>query len=301
MQKPPTWELTEAVHTTAIAPIHVPIVAGTSTTIPHSGMFGPHDFGPNHIVIANSNTIDNTKKILEQEYLTRVSLLAQTVEQELAATRLEGSTHALPPADAIIRELGVRNTLVQRKTAGLHQQIALAHQFYGTDPLDRSLLDFYRQASTIEPRVMPGGVAMQTWATSYRAAYEARLLLQSIQMLNQQHTNVLHWLNAVQVNDQARLAVEQEARRAAAELAHINEQAAANAREQLRLAALAEAQRLAVEQARVAAEAAARQVAAERAHLAALAEAKRLADLLAAEAERHAREQPPPPTAARQN
>ncbi|MGE8145643.1 S-type pyocin domain-containing protein [Pseudomonas frederiksbergensis] len=277
MQKPPTWELTEAVHTTAIAPLHIPITAGTSSVIPHSGMFGPHNFGPNHIVIANSNTIDATKKSLEQDYQTRTSQLPQSIEQELAATRLEGTTHPLPPAEAIIRELGVRNTLLIRKTADFHQKTALANQFYGGDPLNRSLMEFYQTATATGRQVMPGGSEMQAWEASYRAAYDARLLSQSIQMLNQQHVEVHKWLAAVQANDRERIAAEQQAQHAAAELARINEQAAVHAREQARLAALAEAQRVAVEQARVAAEAAAQQVAAEQARLAALAEAQRLA------------------------
>jgi hypothetical protein len=109
-------------------------------------------------------------------------------------------------------------------------------------------------------------------------------------MLNQQHVNVVNWLAAVQANDHARMAAEQEARRIAAELARINEQAEILAREQARLAALAETQRLATEQALVAAEAAARQVAAEQARLAALAEAQRQAELLRVEAERQEHE-----------
>jgi hypothetical protein len=128
------------------------------------------------------------------------------------------------------------------------------------------------------------------WSQSYRAAHEARLLSQAIQLLNQQQVNVLNWLAAVQTDDQARMAAEQEARRIATELARINEQAETLAREQARLAALAEAQRLAIEQALVAAEAAARQVAAEQAQLAALAEAQRQAELLRVEAERQEHE-----------
>ena len=115
MQKPPTWELTEAVHTTAVAPIHIPVASGTSTTIPNSGMFGPHNFGPHNLVIINSKTIDATKAALAQEYQSRTQQLSQTLEHELAATRLEGTTHPLPPAESIIRELGVRATLLQRK------------------------------------------------------------------------------------------------------------------------------------------------------------------------------------------
>jgi len=236
MQKPPTWELTEAVYTTAIAPLHVPIVPATSSTIPHSGMFGPHNFGPHHIVIANSHTIDATKKSLAQEYQTRINQLPQTIEQELAATRLEGSTHPLPPADAIIRELGVRNTLLSRKTAEFHQKTALANQFYGGDPLNRSLIEFYQTASAMGQRVMPGGIAMQAWTASYRAAHEAWLLAQSIQILNQQQVQVLNRLAAVQANDQAQAAAAK-AQRVAAERAWI-------AAEQQRLKEIADAARL---------------------------------------------------------
>jgi hypothetical protein len=291
MQKPPTWELTEAVHTTAIAPLHIPIASGTSSIIPHSGMFGPHNFGPHHIVIANSHTIDATKKSLEQEYQTRISQLPQTIEQELAATRLEGPTHPLPPADAIIRELGVRNILLSRKTADFHQKTALANQFYGGDPLNRSLIEFYQTASAMGQRVMPGGIAMQAWTASYRAAHEAWLLAQSIQLLNQQQVQVLNWLATVQANDQAqaaaaeaqriaaeraRIAAEQQRQRDVADAAH-RDRVAFFARERSRFVALHEARRPAKEQAQTAAEAAAREVAAEQARLEAQAEPLRRA------------------------
>lgn len=143
-------------------------------------------------------------------------------------------------------------------------------------------------------------VAMPAWIASYRAAYDARLLSQTIQLLNQQSVNVQNFLRAVQANDQARMAAEQQAQRVAAELARINAQAEAQAREQARIAALAQAQRLANEQAQVAAEAAARHVAAEQARLEALAEVQRQAELLHLErqqaqkqAQEHARQKPP--------
>lgn len=285
MKKPPPFELTEAVHTTALAPPGMNPVPATSLHIPNSGHFG---FEP--AVGRILNTLRTTTKTSEQEYQIRLSQLPQTIEQELAATRLEGSTHPLPPAEAIVRELGVRNRLLARKTADFHHKTALANSFYGVDPIGRPLQEFYPRALTMEKPVPANGIALKAWLASYRAAYEARLLSQSIQMLNQQQVNVLNWLAAVQANDQARMAAEQEARRVAAELAHINEQAAIRAREQARLAALAETQRLATEQARIAAEAAARQVAAEQAQLAALAETLRQAELLRIEAERQAQE-----------
>jgi len=263
-----------------------------STTILYSDHYGVHS-----IVDTTFSTLRAVTLASEQEYAIRISQLPQTIEHELAATRLEGSTAPLPPADAIIRELGVRHTLLLRKTAEFHSKTAIANSFYGVDPIGRSVHEFHPRASTMGTSV---DSAMQAWIASYRAAHGARLLFQTIQLLNQQSVNVQNFLRAVQANDQARMAAEQQAQRVAAELARINAQAEAQAREQARLAALAQAQLLANEQARVAAEAAARHVAAEQARLEAQAEVQRQAELLHLErqqaqkqAQEHARQKPP--------
>lgn len=263
-----------------------------SSTILYSDHYGVHS-----IVDTSFTTLRATIQASEQEYTSRISQLPQTIEHELAATRLEGSTAPLPPADAIIRELGVRHTLLLRKTAEFHSKTAIANSFYGVDPIGRSVHEFHPRASSMGKSV---DVAMPAWIASYRAAYDARLLSQTIQLLNQQSVNVQNFLRAVQANDQARMAAEQQAQRVAAELARINAQAEAQAREQARIAALAQAQRLANEQAQVAAEAAARHVAAEQARLEALAEVQRQAELLHLErqqaqkqAQEHARQKPP--------
>ncbi|WP_256352803.1 S-type pyocin domain-containing protein [Pseudomonas sp. PDM31] len=129
---------------------------------------------------------------------------------------------------------------------------------------------------------------MQSWAVSYRAAHEANLLTQSIQMLNQQQIEVNKWLATVQANDQAQAAAAAEAQRVAAEQTRIRaeSEALALAQEQARLAALAEA-----EQARIAAEAAARYIAAEQARLVAEAELQRQAEELRQENQRLADEE----------
>lgn len=256
MQKPPPWELTEAVHTTAIAPPNTRIIIGTSPTLPHSGMFGiPHN------VVANSREYTAHSMKTDREFQTLTEQIAQSIEQDLAATRLEGPTHPLPPAQAIIRELGVRNTLIARKTADAHQKTLLSHQFFGDTPLNKDFHDYYRKAQSIDRKVSPKGIAMQAWAASYRAAHEANLLTLSIQMLNQQQVEVYKWLATVQANDQ--------------------EQAAA----------LAEAERVAAEQARIAAEAAARYIAAEQARREAEAEVQRQAEELRLESQRLAEEE----------
>lgn len=241
---------------------------------------GPAAMQPiyDHLWNQTVEKLNMTTQAVQNEYTVKLQNLPHTIENELAAVRAEGTHHALPPAAAIQRELQVRNTLLLRKTAALHVQVALAHAFYGSDPINKTTRDFLGKSKSFGRVTTPDGIASQKWESSYRAAHEAKLLSQSIQMLNQQQVDVNKWLAAVQANDQARLAAEQEARRAAAELARINEQAAAHAREQARLEALAEAQRLAVEQARIAAEAATQQAAAEQARLEAQAEIKREAE-----------------------
>lgn len=88
---------------------------------------------------------------------------------------------------------------------------------------------------------------MQALFQSLRAAHDARLLAQGLELLRQQNVNVQNFLSAVQANEQAQ--------RAAAELLRVNEEAAIRAREQQRLAALENAQQVAAEQARLEAKA----------------------------------------------
>jgi len=96
------------------------------------------------------------------------------------------------------------------------------------------------------------------WSESFRAAHEARLLGQTLALLNQQQADVLNWLATVQAQDQAqaaaaeaqrlaaehaRIAAEQQRQREIAEAAR-QEQEQIRAREQARLATLAKKQDL---------------------------------------------------------
>lgn len=273
MQKPPRpgfLDIRTPVHTIGVAPDHM-IPAPLTSNDNRAGPIG-HGLSAFNQNLLN---IQSTTKALEQEYQALSGQLPQTIENELAATRLEGPTDPLPPVPSIIRELDIRNKLTQRKTAEFHSKTAIAHSFYGSDPFNKNVNDFMKKATTIEKRPGPNGVAMQAWTQSLRAAHEARLLAQGIELLGQQNVNVQSFLRAVQANEQAQRVVEQEARRVAAEFARMNEEAAARAREQARVEALEDARRLAAEQAQVAAQAAARQLAAERAHLEVQAEIKR--------------------------
>ena len=259
-----------------------------------------------HLTKLTADALDATVETVLQEHEVKLQTLAQTIEDDLAAVRTEGTTHPLPPVQAIQRELQVRNTLLLRKTAEYHVQTALANAFYGADPIGRT--DFFAKAKRFAAVQTPNGQAVEQWTRSYKAAWSARLLQETIQRLNQQQIAVQNFLAAVQTDEQARLISEQEAQRVAAELARMAaeaearrivveqqvaneqrlaaEQAEAQAREQARLAALAETQRLANEQAELAAAAAAQQLAAEQARLELLAQAQRQAETLRLERER---------------
>jgi len=297
MQRPPPFELTEPLWTTAEAPSH--FNPGIST-VDHNRYNGP--FGTPRSPARYQQVLQNFITPLTQEYQAKAAQIPQAIEVDLAATRLEESTQPLPPAAAISRELGVRNRLIQRKNAQLQQQAQLSHGFYGSDPTDKTVYQFLSRAYAVDKVLSPNGPGMNLWKQSYRAAMEVRLLTQTLATLHQQHVNVHNWLAAVQANDaaqaqaaetarraaeQARIAAEQQRQKALAETARRQqEQQEVQAREQARLAALAEAQRKAAEQARIAAEAAARQLAAEQAHLEALAKQQRHT-----EAARQARDQ----------
>lgn len=182
----------------------------------------------------NLNFIKTTTKVLDQEYQTKSSQLAQSIEDDLTATRLESPTDPLPPVQSIIREMGVLNTLTQRATAEFHNKTATANSFFGGDPFNRHINDFMQNATRIERYPGPNGIAMQAWINSYRAAHDARLLSQTLQSLNQRSVNLQQTLSALQATEKAELAAAQEA----AQLTRLAEQAEAQEQEQARIATL---------------------------------------------------------------
>jgi len=260
MPKPPPLEL-DPLHIREFAPDDYEPFKETNVGYSYSGTFGPAG--------ANSQTrqlMHETQVAVEQEFNAKAASIPQSIEVELAAIRLEGPTNPLPPAAALAREVGVRNTLIQRKGAEFQRQTAIANRFYGSDPLGKTFKDYLDQASAIRRAHGAGVKSRALWSESLRAAHEARLLGQTLALLNQQQVGVLNWLATVQAQDQAaaaeaqrqaaehaRIAAEQQRQRDIAEAAR-REQEAIRAREQARLAALAEKQRREAEQARLAAE-----------------------------------------------
>jgi hypothetical protein len=252
MQRPPFLELDET-RIEAPAPDNYEPFKESNVGYTYSGTFGPAG--------ANAQTrqlMFETQTTVEQEFNAKSVSIPQSIEVELAAIRLEGPTNPLPPTAALAREVGVRNTLIHRKSAEFQRQTAIANRFFGSDPLGKTFQDYLNQASAIRRISGAGARSRALWSESFRAAHEARLLGQTLALLNQQQADVLNWLAAVQAQDQAqaaaaeaqrlaaehaRIAAEQQRQREIAEAAR-QEQEQIRAREQARLATLAKKQDL---------------------------------------------------------
>ncbi|WP_223516598.1 S-type pyocin domain-containing protein [Pseudomonas sp. GL-B-19] len=241
------------------------------------------------------DNIKVTESSVKAEHSAKLQNLPGSTEIDLANLRAQHPISITSPTQAYQHELNIRNLLIQQKTAELHTQTSVANSFYGHSPIGKTIGDYLAKAQTLERPVTPYGPVYARWVASYKAAYSANFLTEQIQLLHTQQIHVQNLLVATQAQEQRQLEAEREAHRVAAELARVNEEAAARAREQARLAALENARRvaeeqareqarlaalesarqLAAEQARITAEAAARQVAAERALLEAQAEVKR--------------------------
>ncbi|MGV8888175.1 MAG: S-type pyocin domain-containing protein [Pseudomonas sp.] len=264
MQRPPPFVLTEPVWTTGVAPPGFTPAPQTPTNTYNSGAFG-FPPGAGRVVRKVTHTIATA----EQEYQAQLTQLPQAIENELTATRLDGPTNPVPPIEGIARELEVINRLAARKRAEFDNKTAIANSYYGYDPIGRPFPEILKKGVTLEKPFHANSLGMLAWTKSYNAAYDARLLSQTIHSLEQRYGNLVTTLTALQAAEQARLAAEQEAQRVAAERVRIaaeqqrlkeiadaarREQEQVRRREQNRLAALAETERLAVEQTRMAAD-----------------------------------------------
>lgn len=250
MQRPPPFVLTEPVWTTGVAPPGFTPAPQTPTNTYNSGAFG-FPPGAGRVVRKVTHTIATA----EQEYQAQLTQLPQAIENELTATRLDGPTNPVPPIEGIARELEVINRLAARKRAEFDNKTAIANSYYGYDPIGRPFPEVLKKGVTLEKPFHANSLGMLAWTKSYNAAYDARLLSQTIHSLEQRYGNLVTTLTALQAAEQARLAAEQARIRAEAE-------ALAHAQEQARLAAQAEAKRVAEEQTRMAEAAEAQRLAA---------------------------------------
>ncbi|MHC8315474.1 colicin-like pore-forming protein [Pseudomonas sp. LB3P31] len=196
---------------------------------------------------------------VRSEYSEKQKHLTVILESELARIRADGASSQFVSVEIVLHEIAIRDTLIGLKSSEFARQSELANAFYGSDPLSKTPFDL---ASQYRPRQLLSAIKA-AWSDSYTAAYNSKLLSEGIGLLNNQSAALKLELTTIQ----ARIAAEAEAQRLAAEAAEL-----------ARLSAAVEAQRVADEQARIAAKVEAQRVAEEQARIAAEIEAQRVAD-----------------------
>jgi hypothetical protein len=237
----------------------------------------------------------------EELFNENIKNIIHITDDELAKTRAAVAAVVPPGTDALEIELRTLKLQLFKARTDHQEQIGIANLYYGHDPLThKGENPAYKGFEEPPGRRRAGQMgyyrAVQKWNISYAAAYEAKFLFEQIKLLDARlaiQSNAIadaHAKAAAAANWVAAIQAEQHRQHAIATARRQKEQEEIQAREQARLAALVETQRLAAERARLAAEAAARQVAAEQARLAALAEQQRQAELRRDEAERQERE-----------
>lgn len=215
---------------------------------------------------------------MESIYKDTSRNIAQVIENELAEARAAGDQSVLPPLDALAREMRFRESLTTRKFNAFFVARDVAIQRFSHAQIET----FFNGGRL--PQVNRRGSSVSV-RQAYSALFNAKLLVEGINLLNSQSATVKGMIAVVQAQEAERIAQEQarlaaeHARQVAQEQARVaQEQARRLAEELARQAAANELRRLEEEQARLAAEALERKRAEEQAALEAEAEARRVAE-----------------------
>lgn len=215
---------------------------------------------------------------MESIYKDTSRNIAQVIEHELAEVRAAGDQSVLPPLDALAREMRFRESLTTRKFNAFFVARDVAIQRFSHAQIET----FFNGGRL--PQVNRRGSSVSV-RQAYSALFNAKLLVEGINLLNSQSATVKGMIAVVQAQEAERIAQEQarlaaeHARQVAQEQARVaQEQARRLAEELARQAAADEIRRLEEEQARLAAEALERKRAEEQAALEAEAEARRVAE-----------------------
>lgn len=215
---------------------------------------------------------------MESIYKDTSRNIAQVIEHELAEVRAAGDQSVLPPLDALAREMRFRESLTTRKFNAFFVARDVAIQRFSHAQIET----FFNGGRL--PQVNRRGSSVSV-RQAYSALFNAKLLVEGINLLNSQSATVKGMIAVVQAQEAERIAQEQarlaaeHARQIAQEQARVaQEQARRLAEELARQAAANELRRIEEEQARLAAEALERKRAEEQAALEAEAEARRVAD-----------------------
>ncbi|MEE1921657.1 S-type pyocin domain-containing protein [Pseudomonas sp. 148P] len=134
-------------------------------------------FRPGSLVIDVVEEIETERKTVEQQYKENEKSLKAELDQQVIG--ITGSLKGLDQRVSIERQLSAIERLLEQKQAARDIAWKSALAFYGVDPVSRTSTDYLRAAH--QPSL--GTDPKQAWLASYKAAFEARLLAQSIDQL----------------------------------------------------------------------------------------------------------------------
>ncbi|MCF5386122.1 colicin transporter, partial [Pseudomonas syringae] len=188
-------------------------------------------------------TASSTQQNIHQSYIDFLPLLPADVDAEISAgvgdypfSELEKSTI----------EKNVVDSLISQRAAELAKSNEGAHAFFGRHVLavdfKKNAVDFLNIFQTRRDLGSPLDV-YKSWEASVTAAYRAKILEEKIRMLTERSVSLSHTIAAAQAREDARIAAEAESTRLAVEAAE-HARLAAETAEQARVAVEAEAKRV---------------------------------------------------------
>jgi hypothetical protein len=191
---------------------------------------------------------------MESIYKDTSRNIAQVIEHELAEVRAAGDQSVLPPLDALAREMRFRDSLTTRKFNAFFVARDVAIQRFSHAQIET----FFNGGRLPQVNRRGSGVSVRQ---AYSALFNAKLLVEGINLLNSQSATVKGMIAVVQAQEAERIAQEharlaaEHARQLAQEQARVAQEHARRLAEELaRQAAANELRRLEEEQARLAAE-----------------------------------------------
>jgi hypothetical protein len=191
---------------------------------------------------------------MESIYKDTSRNIAQVIEHELAEVRAASDQSVLPPLDALAREMRFRDSLTTRKFNAFFVARDVAIQRFSHAQIET----FFNGGRLPQVNRRGSGVSVRQ---AYSALFNAKLLVEGINLLNSQSATVKGMIAVVRAQEAERIAQEharlaaEHARQLAQEQARVAQEHARRLAEELaRQAAANELRRLEEEQARLAAE-----------------------------------------------
>ncbi|MBC3951332.1 S-type pyocin domain-containing protein [Pseudomonas folii] len=164
-------------------------------------------------------TVAVAQRNIEQSYTAYLPQLPGDINSEIGAALGSDFISTLDRARA---EKAIVDSLTTQSTEELHRSNQAAHAFFGRNVLAReikkSAVDFVNIFQTRSGRRPPLEV-YKSWEASATAAYRAKILEEKIGILTQKSAALVQTIAAAQAEEDARIAIEAEARRVAAEAA----------------------------------------------------------------------------------